>query len=135
MKKLFIILAMVLPIVTFAHPNIKTSNENLKNEIAGNYDRENGYIIYHEYRISSEEITLPLVVQAPAPPSGTLLSISGPISSNITNWNITNGILTIIYTENNEIMTLEDPGTYYIETPVSPQPHAEKNYAIRFIVE
>lgn len=135
MKKLLFILAMLLPLFAYANNDEKSSNFVEDWKIRSN--PELGYIIYHEYRVNSSDITLPFVVQVPAPPTGTIVQVNGPTMPNITNWSVSNGILTITYTNMDQFDEILIGGTFYIETQVTPAPESTypyRNYAIRLVV-
>lgn len=38
------------------------------------------YYVYYEYAVDINNITLPLVVQVPVPPTGTVIGVNGPTS-------------------------------------------------------
>lgn len=97
----------------------------------------NSYIIYTTYTINKADITLPLVIQVPAPPTETVIGISGPVRPNHTNWSISNGTLTLTYTKEFEIFDLREGGDFFIEVPTSPMPSINPNqgYVILLRVE
>lgn len=81
-------------------------------------------------RLDKNAISLPLTISVPAP-SETVVGISGPVRPNNTNWNVSNGYLTITYMREYEIFDLYEGGTFYIEVATSPMMY----YVIKLIVD
>lgn len=138
MKKfLFIMMAFMASFSVYAQ-EVNPENEDKSNNSVEDWRISNnpelGYIIYHEYEVYSSNITLPFVVQVPAPPTGTLVQVNGPAMPNIANWSISNGMLTITYTNMDQIEEILRGGIFYIETRVTPAPDPYRNYAIRLVV-
>lgn len=133
MKKLFVLVAMMLPVFAFAGNNVKADSQSVEN--TASVEAISGYIIYHRVDVSADEITLPFVVKVPAP-SEPVIGISGPVRPNITNWTVSDGYLTITYTQESEIIDLRSGGTFYIEVATSPIPTIDGNqgYAIELVV-
>lgn len=136
MKKVFLFTMMVLTTSVFAYAN-NGANSNMpnvgKNTIA---KAVNGYIELYKVTVQANEITLPFVITVPAPQE-TVIGISGPVNPNNTNWNVSNGYLTITYTCETDIMDIRHGGTFYIEVATSPMPQQGNNYgyAIKLVVE
>ena len=116
MKKLFVLVAMMLPVFTFAGNNVKADSQSVEN--TASVEAKSGYIL-DQIQLRSDEITLPFVVKVPAP-SEPVIGISGPVRPNITNWTVSDGYLTITYTQEREIVDLRSGGTFYIEVATSP---------------
>lgn len=138
MKKLFFFsLALFYYVFAYAGNGV-VSNPWNDRFLTNESDRETGYIIYHELVIFESDIVIPYVVQIPAPPTGTVVQVNGPARPNIPNWSVNNGILTITYTEENEVADIREKGVFYIETRVTPAPEPFtppfRNYAVRVIV-
>ena len=135
MKKHFLVLmALMVSVFAFAGNEIKPDSPNVENTTS--VKAVNGYVELYKVEVDSEDITLPFVVRVPAP-SESILGISGPVVPNITNWNVSGGILTITYTREMEIWELRDGGTFYIEVATSPMPTQGNNYgyAIKLVVK
>ncbi len=116
MKKLFVLVAMMLPVFTFAGNNVKADSQSVEN--TASVEAKSGYIL-DQIQLRSDEITLPFVVKVPAPYE-PVIGISGPVRPNITNWTVSDGYLTITYTQEREIVDLRSGGTFYIEVATSP---------------
>lgn len=114
MKKLFFLATMALFTFVFVIANnvITNSPESVK-EV-----QETGDVsTYATIAIDGSSITLPYTITVPAPPLGTIVNVAGPCNENMTNWSVQNGELRITYTEAHDILCLQDPDCYYIETP------------------
>ena len=118
MKKLFVLVAMMLPVFAFAGNNVKADSQSVEN--IASVEAKSGYIL-DQIKLRSDEITLPFVVKVPAPYE-PVIGISGPVRPNITNWTVSDGYLTITYTQEREIVDLRSGGTFYIEVATSPIP-------------
>ena len=116
MKKLFVLVAMMLPVFAFAGNNVKADSQSVEN--TASVEAKSGYIL-DQIQLRSDEITLPFVVKVPAPYE-PVIGISGPVRPNITNWTVSDGYLTITYTQEREIVDLRSGGTFYIEVATSP---------------
>lgn len=113
MKKFSIFITVILSAFVFVIANNRPINESqVKTE-----QTQEEVIIYTSISIDGSEITLPYTITVPAPPLGTILNIGGPCNENMTNWNVQNGNLSITYDTPLDIMCLQDPDIYYIETP------------------
>lgn len=129
-KHLLFLTFLMISVFSFAY-NAKEKSEVTQITIP------NSYIIYTTYTINKADITLPLVIQVPAPPTGTVIGINGPVRPNHTNWSISNGTLTLTYTKEFEIFDLREGGDFFIEVPTSPMPSINPNqgYVILLRVE
>ena len=116
MKKLFVLVAMMLPVFAFAGNNVKSDSQSVEN--TASVEAKSGYIL-DQIQLCSDEITLPFVVKVPAPYE-PVIGISGPVHPNITNWTVSDGYLTITYTQEREIVDLRSGGIFYIEVATSP---------------
>lgn len=116
MKKLFVLVAMMLPVFAFAGNNVKADSQSVEN--TASVEAKSGYIL-DQIQLRSDEITLPFVVKVPAPYE-PVIGISGPVRPNITNWTVSDGYLTITYTQEREIVDLRSGGIFYIEVATSP---------------
>lgn len=126
MKKLFVLVAMMLPVFAFAGNNVKADSQSVEN--TASIEAKSGYIL-DQIKLRSDEITLPFVVKVPAPYE-PVIGISGLVRPNITNWTVSDGYLTITYTQEREIVDLRSGGTFYIEVATSPL----KGYIIELVV-
>jgi len=130
MKKfLLIMMAFMASFIVYA------GNESTKSESSYETKTEKEvnstyYNIFRRVTLKKSDITLPLVIQVAAP-SETVIGISGPVTPNVPNWNVSNGMLTITYTEESQIFDLREGGIYYIEVPTTPMMY----YAIELTVE
>lgn len=77
-KHLLFLTALMVSVFSFAN-NVKEKSEITQITIP------DSYIIYTTYTINKADIILPLVIQVPAPPTGTVIGISGPVNPNHTN--------------------------------------------------
>ena len=68
-------------------------------------------------------------------PSEPVIGISGPVRPNITNWTVSDGYLTITYTQEREIVDLRSGGTFYIEVATSPIPTIDGNHGYAIELE
>lgn len=93
------------------------------------------YYVYYEYEVDINNITLPLVVQVPVPPTGTVIGVNGPCMPNVRNWTVSNGYLTITYTHEDQIAEIRRGGYYYIEVGSTDVPAGYSGYAVRLKVE
>ena len=116
MKKLFVLVAMMLPVFAFAGNNVKADSQSVEN--TASVEAKSGYIL-DQIQLRSDKITLPFVVKVPAPYE-PVIGISGPVHPNITNWTVSDGYLTITYTQERDIVDLRSGGTFYIEVATSP---------------
>ena len=116
MKKLFVLVAMMLPVFAFAGNNVKADSQSVEN--TASVEAKSGYIL-DQIKLRSDEITLPFVVKVPAPYE-PVIGISGPVRPNITNWTVSDGYLTITYTQERDIVDLRSGGIFYIEVATSP---------------
>ena len=116
MKKLFVLVAMMLPVFAFAGNNVKSDSQSVEN--TASVEAKSGYIL-DQIKLRSDEITLPFVVKVPAPYE-PVIGISGPVHPNITNWTVSDGYLTITYTQERDIVDLRSGGIFYIEVATSP---------------
>ena len=96
MKNIVLILmALMVSVFAFASNGVNTQTESV--EECASVKAVNAYIELYEVKVKVNEITLPFVVTVPAPQE-TVIGISGPVNPNNTNWNVSNGYLTITYT-------------------------------------
>lgn len=109
MKKILILISIFLSVFII----ISANNENKNAEMI---KAQTDYIDYATITIDGSSITLPYTITLPAP-NGTILNVGGPCNENMTNWTVQNGYLKITYTEPYDIMCLQDPHIYFIETP------------------
>ena len=137
MKQFIFLIIFMASVFANANSNVKITdfNSEIKSEVIN--EDSNGYIVYTQHKVKKGEITLPFIIQVPIPPTGSVIGISGPGLSYITNWNVSGGYLTITYTKEIEIMDIRHVGTFYIEVPTSPMPstNPNKGYVIELIVE
>ena len=115
MKKVFLVTMAILSTFAFVVANNNVANKNEKEKIIQQETTRGG--TYTSITINSSSITVPYTITVPAPPLGTIINIGGPCNENMTNWTVQNGLLSITYTEPHDILCLQDPDTYYIETP------------------
>lgn len=129
-KHLLFLTALMVSVFSFAN-NVKEKSEITQITIP------DSYIIYTTYTINKADIILPLVIQVPAPPTGTVIGISGPVNPNHTNWSVSNGTLTITYNSETDISEIRSGGDFYIEVPTSPMPgiNPNKGYVILLTVK
>lgn len=136
MKKYFLFFMTALTMSVFAFAN-NNANSNLPNVEKSTIDKAvNAYIELYKVTVQANEITLPFVITVPAPQE-TVIGVSGPVNPNNTNWNVSNGYLTITYTRETDIMDIRNGGTFCIEVATSPMPQQGTNYgyAITLVVE
>lgn len=126
MKKQFLVfVALMVSVFAFA------SNDITKNESAADVkETSSSYNILGTVTLDKSNITLPLVIQVPAP-SERIIEINGPVRPNNENWTISNGYLNITYTHEYQIFDLYDGGVFYIEVETSPMMY----YVIKLIVD
>ena len=128
MKKAFFLLAaIIVSTITFANNNARVNDFKIESSSLVN-SKSSSYTHLGEVTLNKSDLTLPLVIQISAP-SETIIEVNGPIRPN-TNWFINNGILTITFTKEYEIIDLYEGGVFYIEVETSPL----RYYAIRVIV-
>lgn len=132
MKKLF----LFITITTFSS-FIFANNLSTKNSVDNKSFNEvysAGYIIYETVEINALDITLPLEITIPLPPTGTVIGISGPVEPYNTNWSISNGTITITYTREDQVSEIRYGGKFYIEVATDPMPSPSNGYAVELKV-
>ena len=114
MKKFFILFVTCISAFTFAMASNDTAKKTENPKEVKQVDER---IFYTSKTINPKTVTVPYTITVPAPPLGTIINIGGPCNENMTNWSVQNGQLSITYTSPHDILCLQDPDIYYIETP------------------